>query len=58
MIEYVTRGRPSVGRPPKGVRTARVVRACSRTQSTHWTPTAACRWHSGQVGRSHRWQRT
>jgi hypothetical protein len=35
-----------------------MVAACSRTQSTHWIPTAAARWQSGQVGRSHRWQRT
>jgi hypothetical protein len=34
------------------------VRAASRTQSTHWMPTAAGRWHSGQAGRPQRWQRT
>ncbi|GAA1722971.1 hypothetical protein GCM10009809_18520 [Isoptericola hypogeus] len=31
--------------------------ACA-TQSTHWIPTAAGRWHSGHVGRPQRWQRT
>ncbi|GAA3326952.1 hypothetical protein GCM10017711_28740 [Paeniglutamicibacter sulfureus] len=30
----------------------------SRTQSTHWVPTAAVTWHSGQAGRKQRWQVT
>ena len=59
MIVSVTTGRPSRDR---GRRTACAARARSagrsRTQSTHWTPTAAGRWHSGQVGRPQRWQRT
>ena len=58
MIVIVTTGRPSVAAPPKTVRTWRTLRAPSATQSTHWMPTAAGRWHSGQVGRLHRWQRT
>ena len=52
-----TTGR-SVTRPPKTVVAERASTACSRTQSTHCTPTAAARWHSGQVGRPQRWQRT
>ncbi len=54
----VATGRPSVTEPPKTVRAWRTVFAPSATQSTHWMPTAAGRWHSGQVGRMHRWQRT
>ncbi|WP_342617033.1 hypothetical protein [Beutenbergia cavernae] len=30
----------------------------SRTQSTHCTPTAAGRWHSGHTGRPQRWHVT
>ena len=55
---YVASGRPSETAPPKTVRTCRVCFEASRTQSTHWMPTAAGRWHSGQTGRSQRWQRT
>ena len=58
MIVIVATGRPSVTAPPKTVRTWRTLRAPSATQSTHWMPTAAGRWHSGHVGRPHRWQRT
>jgi len=58
MSVIVTTGRPSVTAPPKTVRTCRTVFAPSATQSTHWMPTAAGRWHSGQVGRMQRWQRT
>ena len=58
MIVIVTSGRPSVAAPPNTVRVWRIVFAPSRTQSTHWMPTAAGRWHSGQVGRPQRWQRT
>ncbi|GIG26760.1 hypothetical protein Cde04nite_30040 [Cellulomonas denverensis] len=54
----MTTGRPWRATPPKIVRLAGVRAAASRTQSTHWTPTAAGRWHSGQVGRLHRWHRT
>jgi hypothetical protein len=43
MIAYVTTGVPSVARPPKTVRALGAVRAASRTQSTHWMPTAAGR---------------
>ncbi len=58
MIVIVATGRPSVTEPPKTVRACRTVFAPSATQSTHWMPTAAGRWHSGQVGRMQRWQRT
>jgi hypothetical protein len=48
----------SVGRsPPYAVRPLRVSLAPALTHSTHWNPTAASRMHSGQMGRSHRWQR-
>jgi hypothetical protein len=56
-MPMVTTGRFPT-RPPKTVVAARDADACSFTQSTHWTPTAADRWHSGQVGRPQRWQRT
>jgi hypothetical protein len=56
-MPMVTTGRLPT-RPPKTVVVARVVAAWAFTQSTHWTPTAADRWHSGQVGRPQRWQRT
>ena len=42
MMVIETTGR-SVTRPPKTVRAERTVDACSRTQSTHCTPTAAAR---------------
>ena len=58
MIVSVTTGRPVVTVAPNWVRGARMPFWPSRTQSTHWTPTAAGRWHSGQVGRPQRWQRT
>src|SRR5688572_3157385 len=59
MITWVTRGRPSrATEPPNTVRPVRTSRPPSFTQSTHWTPTAAGRWHSGQTGRSQRWHRT
>jgi hypothetical protein len=58
MSTIVTTGRPSVAEPPKTVRAWRTVFAPSRTQSTHWIPTGAGRWQSGQAGRPHRWQRT
>ena len=58
MIVIVATGRPSVTEPAEdGARLAHRLRP-SATQSTHWMPTAAGRWHSGQVGRMHRWQRT
>ena len=48
----------SVGRsPPYAVRPDRVVFAPSATQLGHWNPTAAGRMQSGQMIRSHRWQR-
>ncbi|WP_307858081.1 hypothetical protein [Cellulomonas fulva] len=49
---------PGCTTPPNRVLTDRVPRAASRTQSTHWMPTAAGRWQSGQAGRPQRWQRT
>ncbi len=58
MIVVVTTGRPSVTAPPKTVRPWRTVFRPSATQSTHWMPTAAGRWHSGQAGRMQRWHRT
>jgi hypothetical protein len=39
------------------VRSERVVLRPSATQVGHWNPTAASRMQSGQIGRSHRWQR-
>ena len=54
----VTTGRPACRTPPRAVRVVGSARAASATQSTQWMPTAACRWHSGQVGRPHRWHRT
>ncbi|ANS79238.1 hypothetical protein SGUI_1842 [Serinicoccus hydrothermalis] len=53
----MTTGRPDCAGAPKRVRATGWVRDPSRTQSTHCTPTAAGRWQSGHVGRSHRWQR-
>ena len=48
----------SVGRsPPYAVRPLRVSFEPFLTHSTHWKPTAASRMHSGQIGRSQRWQR-
>ena len=48
----------SVGRsPPYAVRPLRVSFAPFLMHSTHWKPTAASRMHSGQIGRSQRWQR-
>lgn len=58
MIALVTTPGLLPARPPKTVATVGVARAASRTQSTHWMPTAAGRWHSGQAGRPHRWHRT
>ena len=46
------------GSPPITVRVRGTVWAASRTQSTHWIPTGAGRWHSGQAGRPHRWHLT
>jgi alkylated DNA nucleotide flippase Atl1 len=43
---------------PKRVRGVGAFLAPSLTQSTHWMPTAAGRWQSGQVGRPQRWQLT
>src|SRR5690606_12622764 len=43
--------------PPYGVRARRTLRAPSRTQAGHWNPTAAGIMQSGQIVRSHRWQR-
>ncbi|MEG3614056.1 hypothetical protein [Isoptericola haloaureus] len=54
----MTTGRPPRTVAPKTVRALRVLRCALATQSTHWTPTAAGRWHSGQAGRPQRWQRT
>ena len=55
MSPNVTRPvRPALTRPPNWVRRAGTERAASRTQSTHCTPTAAGRWHSGQTGRPQR----
>jgi len=48
----------SVGRrPPYAVRPDRVAFDPSLTHSGHWKPTDASRMQSGQIGRSHRWQR-
>src|SRR6478735_628537 len=58
MIVNVTTGGPPRTFPPSAVRCVGAWRAASRTQSTHWTPTAAGRWHSGHAGRPHRWHRT
>src|SRR5690606_18912520 len=58
MIVNVTTGGPLPALPPNAVRCAGACRAASRTQSTHWTPTAAGRWHSGHAGRPQRWHRT
>ena len=44
-------------RPPYAVRPLRVAFAPSATHDGHWKPTAASRMQSGQIGRSHRWQR-
>ena len=57
MIAIVRYGRSAPARPPKTVTRGRSPFACSRMQSTHWTPTAALRWQSGHTGRRHRWQR-
>ncbi|MFI2104510.1 hypothetical protein ACH436_14535 [Isoptericola sp. NPDC019693] len=54
----MTTGRPPRTVPPKIVRALGIARDASLTQSTHWIPTAAGRWHSGHVGRPQRWQRT
>jgi hypothetical protein len=43
--------------PPYAVRPLRVDRAPSATHSGQWNPTDASRMQSGQIGRSHRWQR-
>jgi hypothetical protein len=45
-------------RPPKTVRACRTDLAPSATHSGHWKPTDADRMQSGQIGRSHRVQRT
>ncbi|GAA4730083.1 hypothetical protein GCM10023216_22170 [Isoptericola chiayiensis] len=58
MIVRVTTGRPPRTVAPKAVRTLRAAFDDSATQSTHCTPTAAGRWHSGQAGRPQRWHRT
>jgi hypothetical protein len=39
---------------PSLERTGWVLAFASFTQSTHWIPTGATRWHSGQVGRPQR----
>ena len=57
MITIVAHGRALTRPSPKVARGA-VARAPAFTQSTQWTPTAAGRWHAGQTGRPHRWQRT
>src|SRR4051794_3419089 len=46
------------GFPPYGSTPERVDLAPSRTQLGHWNPTDAEFMQSGQIGRSHRWQRT
>jgi hypothetical protein len=46
------------GVPPYGSRPDRVAREPSFTQLGHWKPTAAEFMQSGQIGRSHRTQRT
>ncbi len=56
MRTCVTSASPT-GRPPYAVRGWRTDLAPSRTHSGHWNPTDACRMQSGQIGRSHRWQR-
>jgi hypothetical protein len=43
--------------PPYGSRPERVEREPSLTQTGHWNPTEADIMQSGQIGRSHRWQR-
>ena len=44
-------------RPPYAVRPCRVDFAPSATHDGQWKPTAASRMQSGQMVRSHRWQR-
>ena len=58
MMVSVTSGRPTATCPPKTVRPCLTCLAPCATQSTHWMPTAAGRWHCGQVGRPQRWHRT
>jgi hypothetical protein len=58
MSDIVTLAVPNVGRPPKAVRGARTDFAPSATHDGHWNPTEAERMQSGQIGRSHRLQRT
>ncbi len=43
--------------PPYGVRPERVSFLPWAMQEGHWNPTAASRMQSGQIGRSHLWQR-
>jgi hypothetical protein len=45
-------------RAPTAVRGARTVLASRATSSGQWNPTDAGRMQSGQMGRSHRVQRT
>jgi hypothetical protein len=54
----VTTGVPPRATPPKAFFRTGALAACSRTQSTHWKPTGAGRWHSAQAGRPHRWHLT
>ncbi|HMT31712.1 MAG TPA: hypothetical protein PKC73_01450 [Dermatophilaceae bacterium] len=59
MSDMVTVGRLSPERgTPRTERWRGILAAAAATQSTHWMPTGAGRWHSGQVGRWQRWQRT
>jgi hypothetical protein len=58
MSTIVTREVSIDTRPPKAVRGWRTDLAPSATQSGHWKPTDAERMQSGQIGRSHRVQRT
>ncbi|MCG2797767.1 MAG: hypothetical protein L6367_04415 [Cellulomonas sp.] len=57
MITIVATGRSDTRPSPNAARGA-VARDAAATQSTHWMPTGAGRWHWGQVGRPQRWHRT
>jgi len=54
----VTRAVSIATRPPKTVRACRTDFPPSATHEGHWKPTDADFMQSGQIGRSHRLQRT
>ncbi|GAA4138307.1 hypothetical protein GCM10023068_03950 [Leifsonia shinshuensis] len=59
MIAYVTTGAPGpVRRDTQGERVRGAVARCCAMHSGQITPTAAGVWHSPQIGRPQRWQRT